>query len=250
MFLIFVLIFSFTSTVFASETVLYKGAVSADNNRLFDVPVNIKSDKILTAAAFTVSYDKNALVFRKAFSDINGAKVRFNDSGGSVKVIFLITDGVRINKKAPLLSVRFKSLKSGESTIKIIPSDFVDINAKNFKAPNEAVWTVNVSGKSGADAKGSYGKASGSKDKLSGSLGSDADDDVDNDIAPDDTDKKDDGLLSVFDTTLGDKNSPIVYIIFAGLAVAAAGAAVGFIIRNDKIKKTKKKESLEENDED
>lgn len=131
--------------------------ITADNNRLFEIPVIVKSPKALTAATFTLKYDKSAAAFRKTTAAFPEATVKSVEKNGSVKVIFLCPNGVKVSKNSQLFSVTFKTLKQGSSFINITASDFVDSKAKNFTPPSSVKCRVSVNEKGEASAKSAKG---------------------------------------------------------------------------------------------
>lgn len=229
--------------VSASDTVLYTKNVSAKSNRLFDVYIDVKSPKIISASTFTLSYNPSAVAFRNASSNIQGSEVKSADNNGKVKVIILIPNGVKVNKKSALLSVRFKALRAGSSVININPSDFVDVNAKNFKVPASAKCKVVTDGKT-APIKNRTRRAG--KTALARKNGNNSDDDADvpegDGDAADGLSPEEDGLVNVLDATANGENNDLRIIIL--IAVCAVMTAAGIIIilkksKNDKNDKKK-----------
>lgn len=130
-------------SVYALDTVMYTEKVSPSLNRLFDVPVYIKSDKKLAVATFNLKYNPKKVAFRDVISDIENSKVRYKDGNGSLKVIFLCKNGVGLKDKTKLLYVKFKSLDESGSAIIISGEDFVDSSVKNFTPPKTVVCSIN-----------------------------------------------------------------------------------------------------------
>ena len=227
--------------VSASDTNLYAKNVSAKSNRLFDVNIDIKSPRIISASTFTLSYNPSAVAFRNASSDIPGAEVKSADKNGKVKVIILIPNGVKVNKKSAFINVRFKALQAGSSVIKISPSDFVDVNAKNFKVPASAKCKVMTDGKT-APIKNRTRRAG--KTAAAGKNKSDIDD---ADVPEGDADAADglspeeDGLMNVFDSTVNgeDNNLRIIILIVVCAVLTAAGIII--ILKKSKSDKSDKK---------
>ena len=91
----------------AASDKIISNTESVKNNRIFSVPVSIKSDKMLTAATFTLSYDKNAVSYRSVETDIDDAIVKAYDEDGKTTVIFLHGDGVSLSDTPLLLNVRY-----------------------------------------------------------------------------------------------------------------------------------------------
>lgn len=229
-------IFQLPLIVSASDTKLYTNNVSAKSNRLFDVYIDVKSPKIISAATFTLSYNTSAAAFRTARSNISGAEVKSADNNGKVKVIILIPNGVKVNKKSSLLSLRFKALQAGSSEIKISPSDFVDVNAKNFKDPSPVKSKVITDGKS-TPIKRAKSRRAGktAAARTSGkSVEGDADIPEGDADAADGLSPEDGGLMSAFDSTVNGDNPNLPIIIL--VAVCAVLTAAGLILI---LKKTK-----------
>lgn len=130
-------------SAFASDTVMYTEKLSAPLNRLFDVPIYIKSEKTLSAASFNIKYDSKKTAFRNALCDIENSKVKFKDENGFVKVIFLCESGVNLKKKSKLLYLRFKSIDTSSTAVTIAADDFVDSGAKTFTPPGQVVCKIN-----------------------------------------------------------------------------------------------------------
>lgn len=216
------------------DTKLYSQNINVDNNRLFDVSVCVKSGSVLAAGTFSLSYDNSAVAFRRVYSDTDFVKVRSVDSGKRVKVIFLCSNGIRVDKKSELFKVRFKSLSPGSTEIKISAFDVVNGNAKNISPPAPAKCVVNISGKSAAGktaarrygrnsrrySRRTYSKNKSRYNSRSGSSG----------VSDDDED-----VFSAFSRK--NKSNPwLIPALSAGVVVVAAVVAV-IVIKNEKSKK-------------
>lgn len=239
--LLFVL-FQVSFSANAADTKIYSENVSAKSNRLFEVNIDIKSPKILTAAAFTLTYNPSAAAFRNAVSSISNAQVKEVGNNGTAKVIFLVPNGVKINNKSTIVSVKFKALQSGSSEINITPSDFVDDNAKNFKAPSSVKCKVITDGKTtpikntkSRRAEKSAAARNGGKSVSGGEV-----DVPEGDADADGLSPEKDGLVSAFDSTLnGSDSSPRIIILIVVCAVLTAAGLV-FILKKTKDDKNNK----------
>ena len=228
--------------VSSSDTNLYTKNVSAKSNRLFDVYIDVKSPKIISASTFTLSYNPSAVAFRNASSDIPGAEVKSADKNGKVKVIILIPNGVKVNKKSAFINVRFKALQAGSSVIKISPSDFVDVNAKNFKVPASVKCKVVTDGKttpiknSKARSAGKTAAAGKNKSDIDAADVPEGDADAADGLSP-----EEDGLMNVFDSTVNgeDNNLRIIILIVVCAVLTAAGIII--ILKKSKSDKSDKK---------
>jgi hypothetical protein len=236
------LIFQLPLTVSASDAKLYTNNVSAKSNRLFDVYIDVKSPKIVSAATFTLSYNPSAVAFRNAGSNISGAEVKSADNNGKVKVIILIPNGVKVNKKSSLLSVRFKALQAGSSEIKISPSDFVDVNAKNFKAPSPVKSKVITDGKSTPikRAKSRRAGKTATARKNGKNIEGDADVPEGDADAADGLSPEDEGLMSAFDSTVNGDNPNLPIIILVAVCAVLTAAGLIFILKKTKDDKNDK----------
>ncbi len=212
----------------AHNAVLYSKNLSVKSGRLFDVDINIKSKKILTASSFDLTYNTSAVAFRNVSSSVSNAQVKASDKNGTVKVIFLIPNGVKINKKSALLSVRFKALKSGTSYIKISPSDFVDDDAENFTPPSSIKYRITADGNRNIikNNKASGNFASMKVGKLSKSR---SDDDI-----SDGRGVEKDGILSEINSALnrGSVSFPVAALIIFCFTVTVIGLVI--IVRKSK----------------
>ncbi len=246
---VIIVVFSMT-TVFCASSSLSTNNISVSNNRLFDVSVEMQSQKVLSCATFTLKYDKSAVSFRNVSSSVSNSQVKYNDKNSKVKVIFLCAGGVTINKMSQIVTVSFKSIKEGNSNINISVSDCVDNNAKNFKAPKGTVCKVSVSGAGKSSGLGDYSRErrnSADKDFKENSEKSDSNDE-NKDINEGSADNDDNGLISAFDSTLGGGKSLGATAIFIILAIIASVAAVAVIVKTDKNKAKKIKN--DDNDDD
>lgn len=209
--------------------------VSIANNRLFDIEVMMKDSCALTASTISIYYDNSSIAYRDVKTTIDGAKVRAKDNGKTVKVIFLCPYGVKLDNSPVLFSAKFKSLKSGESKIKLKAEDCVDVDVKNIKAPKPKKITVNISESNSSNhsvrahiSRKSSEKTSDKKDKSKSKTSNS---------------KKEDTKTSKVSVPEGKSTNPFI-IAIAALS-AALTAALIFIITT-KPKKHKKHKMREE----
>lgn len=237
---LFLLVTPFSA--YASYTKMSTDNINADNNRIFDVPVYMNSSKILTAATFTVKYNPSAVAFRKAGTTIPNAKVNYVDNNGTVKAVFLCSNGVKINKKSLIVSVKFKTLQAGRSDIVVSASDTVDLNAKNFTAPSSVKSTVTVGGKT---ERIKYNRRTAKRNSRSAKTDADSEEEeigepyVEGKDDSNDSNSGDDGNIPEINSTLNSgKISPVLIICVALLSVILT-ALVMYAVTKKKDNKTK-----------
>lgn len=131
--------------------------VKVKNGRLFEVKIGVKSSRIITAARFTLTYNKNDIDVRQPVCNLSRAQVRFNDKNGSTEIIFLCSDGVKCSDFPTLFSMKYKKISDNNTSVKIKAYDCVDNNLKNFTPPASAVCKVYSDGKSGSSGKSAGG---------------------------------------------------------------------------------------------
>lgn len=226
-------------SAYASDSKMYTDNIKADNNRLFDVPIYLSSPKTLCAATFTVSYNPSAVAFRKASANISNAKVKFVDNGRKVKAIFLCPNGVRINKKSLIISVKLKTLREGSSDINISASDTVSVNTKNFTPPASVKCNVICGGKTsrikdaGVSARSSRNRSS----RYYNARNSESDD-ADNDSVSSGNSSENVNDGYEVDASTGNIEPPIYLVICVALLSAIITALVMYFAtrkkKNDK----------------
>ena len=230
----------------AVDTKLYGGKISAKNGRYFDVPVYMQSSFALSAATFTLKYDTKELSYSRAYTDIPSAKVKSRYTDGSVKVIFLCPEGLRINKKSRFLNVRFKAVSAGSCSIKITSEDCVDPKAKNFTAPKSVNCTVYTGGKSvggrGKTAAGRYNSSGKSSGKKSFNLKLEDYTEPKYDIK----NGEDNGLIYDFKSASADKDNPLITVAIIVSAVIAVTVFAAIKLKSGKKSDKKKDKKREE----
>lgn len=144
----------------ATTSKIKVNSVSVKNNRLFDVQISITSAKSLTASTFTLEYDSTAVEFRSVSTAQNSCVVKATDKNGKATAIFLSGSGINLKDSPVLFTAKFKSIKSGNTNIKISASDCVNGKVKNFTPPKSATCKVTITGSASSDS--SSGKSSSS----------------------------------------------------------------------------------------
>lgn len=235
-------------SAYAADTNMYTDSISSDNNRLFDVPIYIKSSKILTAAAFTLKYDTSKIAFRNVSATVSGATVKYAENNGKLKLIFLCANGVKVNKKSLIARVKFKTVAAEGSIISITASDFVNYKAVNFTPPASVNSEITVNGKSPSTSSvkprdsltSSKTTVNGKTSSVSGRAATGETvangDDSEN---PDDEDK---GLISEINAMAKSGKTPWIFIICMAVLSAGAAAFLMYLIqrRNKRDEKDKK----------
>lgn len=133
-------------TVFSATKVDFTlNDCSTDNNRLFTISMTADCSKNLSAASFEFTYDKSMFEFRSAKVSDKSSKITYNELNDKVKLVFLNTDGIKINNGEEIFSLTFKAVKSGTGYIDFYVSDCVDsdINSIDIEKCTSAKITVN-----------------------------------------------------------------------------------------------------------
>lgn len=232
-------------TAYSADTDRIKTSdVSVNNNRLFDVEIGISSGKILTAATFTLEYNKDCVEFRDAHQAVSNSTIKATDREGKVTVIFLCGDGISLKKNNPLFTVKFKSVKSGKNNIKISAFDCVNGDIKNFSPPKSAVCNVAVTGKSSGTATGRTNRVRSAENIDNRS--SDKNDSKESSVISKNTSG---AIASVINSFLDNGSSSAVMWGVLLAAVVAACVFVAFIAgRNSKLKNnTQTKDNNDDN---
>lgn len=213
------------------------------NNRLFDVPVYFNTSKPLSAATFSVRYNPDKAVFRKAVSNVSESTVKCSDKNGVVKAVFICPNGVKLNKNSLLLVFRFKAVNSGNSEIKITADDCVDSDVKNFTPPKAVSCIVETGGKS----SGYYSRKNRSYMIKSDEKADDDDigENMPDGIIDDNKNSKSSGLLSQMDVT-GNGGNPSLLIIICVMILAVIITA-GVIFNQNRLER-KREDKKDETD--
>ena len=131
--------------------------VKVKTDRLFEVKIGIKSSRTITAARFTLTYNKNDIEARAPVCNLSRAQIKFVDKNGSTDIIFLCSDGVKCSDFPTLFSMKYKKISGNNTSVKIKASDCVDGNLKNFTPPASAVCNVYGDGKTASNGKSAKG---------------------------------------------------------------------------------------------
>lgn len=140
-----------SAPVYAAEDRIVTSDVSVKTDRLFEVKIGFNSDRVITAARFTLTYNPEDVAVRTPVCDIDRAVVKFNDKNGTTDIIFLCSDGIKCREYPTLFSMKYKKISDNNTKITIKASDCVDNNLKNFTPPAPAVCGVNSDGKPSSD---------------------------------------------------------------------------------------------------
>lgn len=151
------LCFPISAPAYAAGERIVTSDVKVKTDRLFEVKVGFKSSRTITAARFTLTYNKNDIEARKPVCNLSRAQVRFVDKNGSTDIIFLCADGVKCSEFPTLFSMKYKKINGNNTSVKIKASDCVDGNLKNFTPPAYAVCNVYGDGKSPSNGKSAKG---------------------------------------------------------------------------------------------
>jgi len=150
--------------VFALSEKILTSDVNVKNGRLFEVEIGFDCDRAITAARFTLTYNKNDIEARETVCSLSNAKVKFNDTNGKTDIIFLCSSGVKCSEFPKLFTMKYKKISDNNSKITIKATDCVDADLKSFPAPKSAVCVI-----SAVSASGTSGKASKDNDDKSDS---------------------------------------------------------------------------------
>lgn len=140
-------------------------------NRLFELAVSAQSDRPLSAALFTFSYDRTLAEFRGVTAK-KPFKTAFYDDGNEVRVIFLSADGAASDGTTDLFSLKFKSLSSGSFSADYTVSECVDNHAAYMPIGTCTSGSVTITGKTAAVRSGGSKSASGSSKNSNTGAGS------------------------------------------------------------------------------
>ncbi|MBQ7504247.1 MAG: hypothetical protein IJT79_02895 [Ruminococcus sp.] len=143
--------------------------VKVKTDRLFEVKIGFKSNRTITAARFTLTYNKNDIEAREPVCDLSRAQVRYVDKNGSTEIIFLCSDGVKCVDFPTLFSMKYKKISGSNTSVKITARDCVDGNLKNFTPPASALCNVYADGKSGTNGKSAGGSADSDDNEIADS---------------------------------------------------------------------------------
>ena len=218
-------------------------SVATKNNRIFEIPVGISSEKTMTAGTFTLSYDTSDVEFRGVSALAPDSRVKAVDRKGETTVIFVCGDGVSLKDAPYLFTVNYKKISEENCDVKISVSDCVDSDLKNFPEPDFAVCKVKFSpNASSTTSKYTYkSKKTGSNSKNTNKTSSQSQGD---DIVSDenfDTDEKQ-GFIPTINTATDGNNYPFVLAAVIIAALFASSLTAAIIIRSGKNNKSDEKD--------
>ncbi len=115
--------------VFAADNISFE-IQNADMkpNRLFEVALSAKSNNLLCAATFEFKYDTDFIEFRKVKAVDSNSKIQVNKKSGKIKVVFLNSNGQNISNGDKVLTLSFKTLKTGTTYIDYTVNECVNGN--------------------------------------------------------------------------------------------------------------------------
>ena len=126
-----ILFFVFAPVVQGADNILVEN-INADKNRIFDVNVSIDSHKTVSAVTFIIKYDSGKIAWRGGKTELSQSLIRYSNKGDRVKLIFLCSDGIALDKNKNLFTLKFKALDYGKSKIEISTGDCVSNSLKNI----------------------------------------------------------------------------------------------------------------------
>lgn len=250
----------------------------AKPDRVISPRLEAVSDKMLSAASFEIFYDSEMLEFREAKSE-NG-RIEYSEKPGSVKLVYLSTNGTNISGQAPIITFSFKTIAEGDCYIDFTASDCIDSEVneievtsctaaevsihKNAPETSDGVKEKQSSGKN-TSTKSSGSKQSSSKSSQSSksskssessssrsSKSSSSTSKKNNGKSNNGSDGDDPDNLGFFGTDSGSGFGFAIAGVAIGLSASAISAVAYFAIkrRADKKKKDNKSETDSEQDEE
>ncbi|MCH5298132.1 MAG: hypothetical protein J1E96_00060 [Ruminococcus sp.] len=232
------IISAFCATAYDNKIIT--DSVTTKNNRIFEVPVGISSEKTMTAGTFTLSYDTSDVEFRGVSALTPDSRVKAVDRKGETTVIFVCADGVSLKDEPYLFAVKYKKISEKNSDIKISVSDCVDGDVKNFSAPDSAVCKVKYSPNASTTSKYTRKSKKTSSSTKSKSKSQSQNDDIFGDEYFDNDDEQ--GSVPIINTTTGSNSYPFVLAAVIIAALFASSLCAAIIIRSEKSKKTNEKD--------
>ncbi len=131
-------------TVNATNIAMYSDNINVNRNRIFEVNIRVDSSTKLSAATFEIAYDTNYVEFRGTEAKVDNVTVKSKDNLGTVKAVFLSTDGVELNADTVLFVFQFKTIEYGEADFNIKMYDCVDSNAKELSSQSSTSCTAYI----------------------------------------------------------------------------------------------------------
>lgn len=151
-----ILLFLSISVSAAGERIITSD-VTAKTDRLFEIKIGFDSDRTITAATFTLTYNPNDIVVRTPVCNFGRAKIKYNDTNGKTDIIFLCSSGISCKEFPTLFTMKYKKISDADTKVTIKASDCVDNKLKSFTPPKSAVCNVKADGKQGSQGRGDSG---------------------------------------------------------------------------------------------
>ncbi len=218
---------------------------STDNNRLFTINMQAKSNEKISAALFYFTYDKDMFEFRSMKCSDDESEIEYNETDKGVKAVFLNSDGKRISDGDTLFTLTFKSVSSGSSSIDFTVSDCVNSNTEYMNIGKCTSADITVNSKSNEDnyendENDIEDNGNSKSDKSRSSSKNSSKSNVKESTAT--AEINDLGELS----SIASPNSQLLIIGIAIGCGSAVTAAVFFVALNHIIKKKKEKDKKQE----
>ncbi len=99
---------------------------SAKPGRLVTFEMKAKSSEKLCAASFEFTYDSSMLEYRSSKVKDKESKIKANDTGGKVRLIFLNSNGKNISSGEVIFTLTFKAVSEGSSFVDFTVKQCVD----------------------------------------------------------------------------------------------------------------------------
>ena len=218
---------------------------STDNNRLFTINMQAKSNEKISAALFYFTYDTDMFEFRSMKCSDDESEIEYNETDEGVKAVFLNSDGKRISDGDTLFTLTFKSVSSGSSSIDFTVSDCVNSNTEYMNIGKCTSADITVNSKSNEDnyendENDIEDNGNSKSDKSRSSSKNSSKSNVKESTAT--AEINDLGELS----SIASPNSQLLIIGIAIGCGSAVTAAVFFVALNHIIKKKKEKDKKQE----
>lgn len=160
--------YAFELTAFAAEnSVNFElSDESSSPGRLVTFEMKAKSSEKLCAASFEFTYDSNMLEYRSSKVKDKESKIKSNDTGGKVRLVFLNSNGKNISSGEVIFTLTFKAVGEGSSYVDFTVKQCVDddvnwIDAGYCKSASIKVSkNINESDKSKSDIESNKSKNS------------------------------------------------------------------------------------------
>lgn len=145
--LLFVILIStsvFTSVITSAQSVVDYSLVTdnCDTDRIFDVDVVVSGSASLSAVNVSLSYDPDFIDFRSVKTADKNISIKSVTGDNYIQTVILCAYGYKFDRRAKLMTFKFKSLKSGKSKINLFVNDAVNKDLKSI--PIGKVYSTNV----------------------------------------------------------------------------------------------------------